>query len=416
MGGASPEEDMGGASPEEDMEKHDELSVTCEEPERKKNLLVLCYMQRGKRESPYITYFKDNIKNDSLDNYNVDLHDGSFIEFKGFGYLYDIIIEEHCPKKQHAGEGASGCMLDLPHITHFINLLKEGGLFIIKSAPTTGRPGNIDERYGIIKKEDSYFNYIKNNYINLVKINKIEVVDGPMRRFYIILKNEKPEDEIDEELVTGNWWTCGVPERNNKKLLVLCYANNYIEKGKYEPPYVRYFEDNARYFNGDIRNVSLDNYDVDLVGLDRRIVSDFTLYHKEKIEQGIKVNIKKQNIFKFKGFGYLYDIIIEEHCPKKQYKCEGASASMLDLPHIKEFINLLKPGGLFIIKVSEIFKKDYFNYIMNSCIIKLVTINQIEVIDDPMRRLYIILQKNEKQVYEIEQHEEVSSFSRGEMV
>ena len=59
-----------------------------------------------------------------------------------------------------------------------------------------------------------------------------------------------------------------VEEENNKKLLVLCYAQR---RGGSPPPYVKFFEDN-------IKNDSLNNYDVDLVGLQENI-EKLDLYH-----------------------------------------------------------------------------------------------------------------------------------------
>ena len=152
---------------------------------------------------------------------------------------------------------------------------------------------------------------------------------------------------------------------NNKKLLVLCYAPRI----RGEPPYVKFFEDN-------IKNNSLNNYDVDLVGFN--VVNDvLDLYHEEKkITHNIKVNVKKENINKFEGFGYLYDIIIEEHCPKHQSEAHWHDIFMLDLTNIKRIINnLLKPGGLFIL----IGVNSYLNYLRRSDIKDLVEINQIDV-------------------------------------
>lgn len=181
-----------------------------------------------------------------------------------------------------------------------------------------------------------------------------------------------------------------VEEENNKKLLVLCYA----QRRRGEPPYVKFFEDN-------IKNDSLNNYDVDLVGLQQE---ELDLYHEEKkTRHNIKVNVKKEYINKFEGFGYLYDIIIEEHCPKKQDD-NNISTFMLDLITIKNFINnLLKPGGLFIIKWRPPNPFDnntnsYLDYLTRSDIKDLVEINQIRVPFNFNRQFYIILKKNEKPV------------------
>ena len=193
----------------------------------------------------------------------------------------------------------------------------------------------------------------------------------------------------DEEPVNDLLLTHRVAEGNNKKLLVLCYAQR-----RNEPPYVKFFEDN-------IKNNSLNNYDVDLVGFN--VVNDvLDLYHEEKkITHNIKVNVKKEDINKFEGFGYLYDIIIEEHCPKHQSEAHWHDIFMLDLTNIKRFINnLLKPGGLFIL----IGVNSYLNYLRRSDIKDLVEINQIDVPGWKavnQERLYIILKKNEKPVNDL---------------
>jgi hypothetical protein len=122
-------------------------------------------------------------------------------------------------------------------------------------------------------------------------------------------------------------------------MLILCYA---IGK-KYIPKYVYFFKD--------IDEGSLKDYDVDLVGNKATINGQLDTYHKE-INDTSDRNIKVMDklLEEFEGFGYKYDMIIEENCPKPPIGPKGTMFGLhseLVIKYIKDF---LKPGGLFIIK------------------------------------------------------------------
>ena len=164
----------------------------------------------------------------------------------------------------------------------------------------------------------------------------------------------------------------------NKKLLVLCY-----ELTQYEPKYIKLFNDTMEYFKFTkskfykYYDISLKNYDVDLVG-DRMNDKELDLYHKIKKEK-FKMNIRmhKKLLEDFKSLGYLYDIIIDEHCPKfaSPETEKGVSLSIFNLKNIIQ--NLLKPGGIFIMKSNP--TSNYTKILMGSDIKNIVDIIEFKL-------------------------------------
>lgn len=180
----------------------------------------------------------------------------------------------------------------------------------------------------------------------------------------------------------------------NKKLLVLCF-----ESVQFEPKYVKFFNDTMNYFKSTNRNffkyydISLKNYDVDLVG-DRINDEKLDLYHQTK-EKNFKMNIGMHKILlqNFKSLGYLYDIIIEEHCPKYGYleTEKGISLSVYNLKNIIK--NLLKPGGIFIMKGNPEFP--HTKILMASDITNYVDIIDFKLEHRDRYIYYYILKKKE---------------------
>jgi hypothetical protein len=178
----------------------------------------------------------------------------------------------------------------------------------------------------------------------------------------------------------------------NKKLLVLCY-----ESVQFEPKYIKFFNDTMNYFKSINRNffkyydISLKNYDVDLVG-DSINDEELDLYHKTK-KKNFKMNISMHKILlqNFKSLGYLYDIIIEEHCPKYGYPEteKGMSLSVYNLKNIIK--NLLKPGGIFIMKGKPEFL--HTQILMESDIKNIVDIIQFKTRYHDRYIYYYILKK-----------------------
>ena len=177
----------------------------------------------------------------------------------------------------------------------------------------------------------------------------------------------------------------------NKKLLVLCF-----ESVQFEPKYVKFFNDTMNYFKSTNRkffkyhDISLKNYDVDLVG-NNVIDKELDLYHKIK-KKNFKMNITmhKKLLQDFKGLGYLYDIIIEEHCPKYPYDEFNAGLSVYNLKNIIQ--NLLKPGGIFIMKSNP--TSPYTKILMGSDIENYVDIIKFKLKHRDRDINYYILKKN----------------------